>query len=541
MKKNIFNIFILAATLLMVACQKDRFDVKPMQIQAPDRAMFHEEKDDVANTYTITWDTPKDTTLYLCYAYYVNGSQREKMTPDTAHNNMFVIENIETQQEYEVVFKYCTKKDLLDGAMSLGTVFKWTRGGAGKVTDLTVKQVENDKEVPVTNTAVINWSPVATATNYLLTVNVYDKKGKLIETVRDNADVKDTTHFEFTAEYGQKWEAIVFAKNAEGQSLPVEASMLIGKTKNAYFSLYPTVADLMANGDDDEQAAWLLLEKLFPKMQYLYLGDIAENPDLLEPLRMGFFIRDTETDVYDDVWGWGNLPECAQLAAPIIGNWVKNGGNLCLWSHACTYIGWIERIPSTELGLRDKWDGRISGNSKGFTNADEWNFGLSHCTDQGFTVHHEDHPLYRGIGFTNGWEGRAHKLAEPCIGPGWKEDHNCGWFDRPGWWTGEPNNTQACYDKLVKEFGITPLGTWDGDQCQWISQLLVWEAGPAEDPNPMFEGNSWEGTVLCVGNGGFEIAQNKNDGSKDINRTTNPHQAVIDKLVENAVNYLMSK
>lgn len=535
MKKIVNNLFILAATLVMVACQQNGYDVEPMQISAPDRSMFEEIKDEVTNTYTITWSAPADTSLYVCYAYYVNGSQREKMTPDTEYKNKFVIEDIETQQEYEVVFKYCTKKDLLDGAMSLGTVFKWTRGGAGKVGDLTVTQIENDKVVPVTNTAVINWSPVATATSYELTINVYNKKGELLRCVKDNEEVTDT-HFEFEAEYGQKWEAIVLGKNAEGKSLPVEASMLMGKTKNAYFSLYPTIADLMANGDDDEQAAWLLLKEKFPNMQYLYLGDIAEEPGLLEPLRMGFFIRDKETG-----WGdvWDNWEECTKLAAPAIGEWVKKGGSLCLWSHACPYIGWIGRIPASELGLTDKWDGRIAGCETGGNNGDEWTFGVSHSTDQ-FRVDHNTHPLFRGIPTIGGWEGRILAIG-PNIGAGWKEDHNCGWFDRPGWWTGEPNNSQACYDKLVKEFGVTPLGTWNGDQCQWISQLLVWEAGPAETPNPMFDGNSWEGTVLCVGNGGFEIAQNRPDGSKDISRSVNVHQDVIDKLVENAVNYLMSK
>lgn len=531
MKKILFNVFILAATFLMVACQKDKFDVQPMQIAAPERSMFH--VDTVENSYIITWDTPKDTTLYLCYAYYVDGSQREKMTPDTEYKNKFAIEETETQHEYEVVFKYCTKKAMLDGAMSLGTVFTYTRGGAGKVENLTVTQIENEDG---TNTAVVDWSPVATADSYLLTVKVYDKKGVYKKTVEDNKSLTDT-HIEFKdAAYGENWVAQVIGVNKDGMSLPVEASMLMGKTKNAFFSLYPTVADLMANGDDDEQAAWLLLEKLFPKMQYLYLGDIAEDPKLLEPLRMGFFIRDKETG-----WGdvWDNWEECTKLAAPAIGEWVKNGGNLCLWSHACPYIGWIGRIPASELGLTDKWDGRIAGCEAGGDNPDDWTFGVSHCTDQ-FRVDHNDHPLFRGIPSAGGWEGKILAIG-PCIGSGWKEDHNCGWFDRPGWWTGEPNNTQACYDKLVKEFGVTPLGTWNGDQCQWISQLLVWEAGPAENPNPMFDGNSWEGTVLCVGNGGFEIAQNRKDGSKDINRTTNPHQAVIDKLVENAVTYLMSK
>lgn len=537
MKKVINNLFILAATLLMVACQPDSYNVQPMQIAAPERSLFHEVI--VENSYTITWETPKDSTLYLCYAYYVNGSQREKMTPDTEHKNMFTIENTETQQEYEVVFKYCTKKDLLDGVMSLGTVFTYTRGGAGKVQDLTVTQIENDKVTPVTNTAVINWSPVSTADSYMLTVNVFDKKGVHIKTLMNNEEVKDT-HFEFEAEYGQKWEVVVLSKNIEGMSLPVEASMLVGKTKNAFFSLYPTIEDLMAKGDDDEQAAWLLLKEKFPNMQYLYLGDIAEEPKLLDPLRMGFFIRDIESGNYDETWSWDFLPECAQLAAPVVGNWVRNGGNLCLWSYACTYIGWIGRIPASELGLTDKWDGRIYDGGPGFTSNDEWSFGLTHSTDQDFTIHHDTHPLYRGIKFVSGWGGRARKI-EPCIGAGWKENHNIGWYDRPGWWTGEPNNTQACYDKLVREFGVTPLGTWDGDQCQWISQLLVWEAGPAENPNPMFEGNSWEGTVLCVGNGGFEIAQNKGEGVKDIYRKTNIHQDVIDKLVENAVNYLMSK
>lgn len=299
----------------------------------------------------------------------------------------------------------------------------------------------------------------------------------------------------------------------------------------AFLSIYPTVSSLMANGDDDEKAAWILLHRQYPKMEYLYFGNVTAGK--LAAMRMCFFIRDVDTK-FEDVF---TLPEIAQAAAPVIGQWVKNGGNLCLWGHACVYIGTIGRFPAKQFNDEAVAVGTGTGNY----NPDTWYTAVSTYTESGAYANHIYHPLFDGlqdIYSMSTWDHQEDIYLVPFKGPGWSEDHNCCWFDRPSSWTGEYNYSQACYDKLVNEFGVTPLGTWDG-QTSWFSQLNIWEAGPARTPNPMFGGNTFRGKVLCIGNGGCEIAMNNPDGSEDLTMSVNRYQRNVNTLLFNAVNYLM--
>lgn len=518
---------ILAATVLMVACQKkDLAPAADMLVNQPDASLIkgHLEGFD----YIIEWPTaPKG--YYTMYAVYNDGVQVRDFTVDVDNVNRCIINNIETHTEYEFVFKYCTQPDGF-GPISKGTVINYTRPGAAKVRNLRVDQVEEETLVGVLNSVVISWDAVEDADGYHVLVNVFDKKtGALHRTEFDGNLSANETKLVFDAEYNEVWEVTVASYNAKGYALSVSADRLVGKTKNAFLSLYATEEMLMADGDDDEKCAWILLHNMYPEMRYLYMGDVAQNASLLDPLRMCFFIRDVESG-YDAVY---NMPSVAVDAAPVIGEWVKNGGNLCLWSHAAVYIGTIGRFPADQFaGGPD-----AVGAGPGGINPDLWKMGATIKTDGGVFVDNVNHPLFRGV--------RTEKTADgitlvPCKGAGWTEDHNCGWFDRPSWWTGEPNNAQACYEKLKKEFGVTPLGTWDS-QAWWVSQLLVWEAGPAETPNPMFEGNSWEGTILCCANGGFEISMKNPDGTEDLTMSVNSEQDQINLLVRNAVDYLMSK
>lgn len=522
MKKFFFNIFILAATILMVACQKDHYEPADMQVQQPDAAQF---KGSLTNyDYTMTWQTPPQG-VYMMYSIYRSGSQIQGFVVDTALNNSFTLSNVETGEPYEFVFKYCQTKDG-SGPISKGTVINYTREGAHKVQNLTVSQVETETAGVVSNKVVIAWDVVDNATAYDVVITCAEEEQAPVE--KFNGEKKqEEVSLEFPAEYGQKWSATVVAKNSDGIAIPTSSECLVGKTKNAFLSLYPTVESLMEDGDDDEICAWLFLHTMYPNMRYLYFGDVTA--ETLQPLRMAFFIRDVESG-YDDVY---NMPSVAVSAAPVIGEWVKNGGNLCLWSHAVVYIGTIGRFPADQFaGGPD-----AIGAGPGGHNGDVWKMAATIKTDGGVFVDNVNHPLYRGLRYEKNGDGLT---LIPLKGSGWTEDHNCAFFDRPSWWTEEPNNSPACYDKLVKNFGVRPLGTWDS-QAAWVSQLNVWEVFRPEDPSPKFEGNQYKGTILCIGNGGCEISMKTADGTIDATMSVNSEQDNINKMICNAVDYLMSK
>lgn len=244
---------------------------------------------------------------------------------------------------------------------------------------------------------------------------------------------------------------------------------------------------------------------------------------------MLFWLRDLETGSVDDIW---NFSDVARNAAPIVEQYVKNGGNLLLWQHAVPYIGTINRLPTSQLRGVDN----AMGCGTGGWNPDTWKMGV--CLNTGsFTKDFSSHPIYAGM--------TIEKLNDQCFaaiafkGPGWTEDHNCLFFNIPAALTGFSNTDEECYNSLTNDFGIYPLGTWDS-QAAWVSQLNVWEAkGAPKAPDGFQEG---AGTVLCIGNGGCEFSMKNQDGSKDISASpkNNSCQGNVLKLAKNSVEYLMS-
>jgi hypothetical protein len=512
--KTIFNKIgaALMGLMLMTACQDhDLPGSGEMQLAAPDvSAINGTASGDNNYDYTLTWPAPAGGAV-MQVAVFKNGSQIQGLTPCPA--NSFTLRNLETNQLYEFLFKYVNSD-----ATSRGVMTSYTRGGASTPAELKMTQVDlSDDE----HNLIVTWSAVQDATSYILTLVSGDGR-----TVTET--VSGTSYTLKGVQMKERWKATLIAQNAEGKALPIEANTKIGGKIPAFLSEYATPEELIANGDDDVASAWLWFHENYPKGDYIYFGNISTVADV-EDYRMLFYIRDLETGNVDDIW---NFADVARNAAPIIEQYVKNGGNLLLWQHAVPYIGTINRLSTSLL----RGVSNAMGCAPGGWNPDTWKMGV--CLNTGsFTKDFSSHPIYAGI--------ETEKLNDQCFkaiafkGPGWTEDHNCLFFDIPTKLTDLSNTTEECYDACTAEYGIYPLGTWDS-QSAWVSQLNVWEAkGAPKAPAGFQEGC---GTVLCIGNGGCEFSMKNEDGTKDVSASpkNNPCQGNVLKLAKNSVEYLMS-
>ncbi len=500
---SLLTLAFFAASSL-TSCQDKDVEIAPMKIAAPDVTQVTGQLN--GYDYTITWPQPASG-LTMNVALYRGGSMLSSSTPQTS--NSYTIADVETGDEYWFVLR------LSDGEnQSEGAVVKYARPGASKVQNLALAQIEKSD---ATNRLDISWDAVDDATSYDLTAT----NGS-----RTFSETLTTTSFTIDpVSFGDTWQVSVVAVNSEGRAIPQTASLLIGKTKYAFLSHYKNADELKANGDDDEICAWLWFEATQPadKTQFVSFADIKTAADI-EPFRMMFWLRDVETGNTDDVW---NMPAEAAAAAPIIGQWVKEGGNLLLWSHAVPYIGTIGRIDNSLL----KGVGNAIGCSPGGYNGDVWKMGASLNTGS-FSKDYTTHPIYRGVTTERNASGIA---LVACKGAGWTEDHNCLFFDIPAQLTGLDNTSKECYESLTTEYGIYPLGTWDS-QASCVSQLNVWEATQGTKVDYL-------GTILCIGNGGLEFSMKNSDGTPDLKATpsNNSEQANVLKIAQNCIDYLMSK
>ena len=518
MKRNnlnfkLFNFYIAVAALLLTACQdRDLPGSGEMLLTSPDAASITGALSGENNyDYTLTWpQSPQGATMQV--AVYKNGTQQQALTP--CAGNSFTLKNLETNQLYEFLFKYA------DGdALSNGVMTSYTRKGATAPAEVKMDQVDISDDV---HNLQISWSASADATSYILKV----MKNSTEEVV--NTTVNGTSYLLEGVQMKDRFEATLIAQNSDGKALPIMGSAKIGGKIPAFLSEYATPEELIANGDDDEASAWLWFRENYPKGEYVYFGNISTVEDI-QDYRMLFWLRDIETGNADDIW---NFSEVSKNAAPCIEQYVKNGGNLLLWSHAVPYIGTINRLSTSVLRSVNN----AFGCGVGGWNGDVWKMGV--CVNTGsFSKDYSSHPIYAGI--------PTEKLNDNCFaaiamkGAGWTEDHNCLFFDIPTKLTGLANNTEECYTALTTEYGIYPLGTWDS-QVSWVSQLNIWEAKGAEKAPEGFQKGC--GTVLCIGNGGCEFSMKNDDGTPDKSASpkNNSCQGNVLKLAKNSVEYLMS-
>ena len=512
--KSIYS-FISAICIIcgLAACQdRDLPGSGAMQVASPEVASITGELTGENNyDYTLTWPTSNNGAV-MNVAVYKNGTQQMALTP--CLDGSFTLKKLETNQLYEFLFKYAN-----DDAISNGVMTSYTRLGASAPNEVKMDQVDVTEDQ---HNLQIRWAASPDATSYILKL----VKNSTEEVV--NTTVNGTSYVFEGAQMKDRFEATIIAQNSDGKALPVTASAKIGGKIPAFLSEYATPEELVANGDDDEVSAWLWFEENYPKGEYVYFGNIS-TVDNIADYRMLFWLRDLETGNVDDIW---NFSDIARNAAPCIEQYVKNGGNLLLWSHAVPYIGAINRLPTSLLrGVSNAFGCGVGG-----MNGDVWKMGV--CVNTGsFSKDFSSHPIYAGI--------PTEKLNDNCFaaiafkGAGWTEDHNCLFFDIPTKLTDLPNDSEECYNVVTKDYGIYPLGTWDS-QASWVSQLNVWEAKGAEKAPEGFQNGS--GTVLCIGNGGCEFSMKNEDGTPDksAHPKNNSCQDNVLKLAKNSIEYLMS-
>ncbi len=503
----------LSGTAILSSCQdRDLPGSAEMQIASPDASQITGALSGENNyDYTLTWPQSSNGAI-MQVAVFKNGTQQQALTP--CAGNSFTLKNLETNQLYEFLFKYANGETLSNGVMT-----SYTRLGASTPSEVKMEQVDISDDQ---HNLLISWAKSADATSYIL---------KVVKNSTDvvvNTTVSDNSYLLEGVQMKDRFEATVIAQNNDGRALPVEASAKIGGKIPGFLSEYATPEELIANGDDDEASAWLWFHENYPKGEYIYFGNINTVEDIAD-YRMLFWLRDIETEKTDDVW---NFSDIARNAAPCIEQYVKNGGNLLLWSHAVPYIGTINRLSTSLLRSVDN----TFGCGKGGYNPDVWKMGV--CLNTGsFSKDFSSHPIYAGI--------PTEKLNDNCFaaiamkGKGWTEDHNCLFFDIPAKLTDMDNTSEECYNTLTNSYGIYPLGVWDS-QVSWVRQLNIWEAKGAEMAPEGFQKGA--GTVLCIGNGGCEFSMKNDDGTPDksAHPKNNSCQDNVLRLAKNSIEYMMS-
>lgn len=506
MKKSCSILLCAAAILSMTGCQdKDYSYVDPILAPINVESISGQL---VGDNYVWSWNPENGLDMEVTVLRDGNSIGTNVVT-----DGKYVHENVETKVPYTYVFK------LTDGTnFSTGVIKEYTRAGADPVRDIIMSQVEKANGYD----ALVEWSSSADAGQLAFTATAGNR------TINETLPASTTSYVIPNVNYGEEWNVTIVASNNEGKSLPATGSLKIGKTAVGFLSEYPTEADLLAHGDDDEACAWLWLKSEYPTASYIYFGDIA-SAATLDPYRVLFWLRDVEKHDGED---WitedtiFNMPDVVNDATPAIREWYKAGGSLLLWSHATAYIGTLGRVESDMLRSND----HAIGMGVGGWNPDTWKMAVQLHPGSKFKKDASYHPIFKGLEIEE--TDRTKLIA--FKGAGWTEDHNCLYFNIPSVLTGLGNQDEACYNAITSTYGIIPLGTWDS-QIDWVSQLNVWEAR---------QGNTdFQGTVICIGNGGCEFSLKNADGTPDISAypKNNPYQDNVLKLAKNSIEYLKTR
>jgi hypothetical protein len=485
--------------LVLTACQDKDIDREAMKLSAPDASQITGQLS--GDDYILNWPAQNGQMIVTIYR---NGTLSSS---ETVSGNSYTQKNVPTNVPFEYVFK------VTDGTnISSGVVKTFTREGATSISGVQMSQVDKAGGYD----ALVEWNKAADASSIKFTAT----NGK--RTINETLSGSATTYLINDVETGDTWNVTLVAVNEKGTSLSTSSSLRIGKTAIGFLSVYATPEELIADGDDDEASAWLWLHETYPTAQYLYFGDIKSADDI-EPFRVLFWLRDLEGVGEDAVW---NIPEVVEAATPIIKEWYKQGGSMLLWSHATTYAGHLGRLNLDDMKNND----HAIGTGFGGINNDVWRMAVALNPGSRFSKDHSTHPIYKGLEVES--TDRTKLIA--FKGPGWTEDHNCLFFNLPSLITGIGNQEEACYTQITQTYGIYPLGTWDS-QIDWVSQMNVWEAQ---------QGNTeFQGTLLCIGNGGCEFSMKNADGTPDksAHPKNNIYQDNVLTLAKNSLEYLKTR
>lgn len=483
----------------MASCNADMdIDIAEPVLSAPDASIINSSLD--GDNYVITW--PSQQGLKMQVSRYADGT---KAGTEIVDGTTYTHASVETNVTNNYVLKY------YDGTnYSKGVVITYTRPGATKCSGVTMSQIEKVGGYD----AKVEWTANSSAsTIYFVATNGLDR------TINEKLQGTTTSYVISDVMQGETWTVTLTAENESGKSLPVSGSLRIGKTAIGYLSVFDTPEELVAQGDDDDASAWLWFHETYPTGTFVPFSSI-KSANNLEPYRVLWWMRDLDDN--SSVW---EMPAVVTEATPSIQQWYKDGGSMLLWAHATPYIATLGRL---DMDMLQHNDNSINTAAGGY-NGDVWKMACKlNCGT--FVRDYSTHAVFKGLDVED--NGTTKLIA--FKGAGWTEDHNCLYFNIPSALTGLGNQDEACLTMLNNKYGIYPLGTWDS-QISYVSQLNVWEAQQGD--------TEFQGTIICVGNGGLNFSMKNDDGTADISAhpKNNAYQDNILTFAKNCLEYLKTR
>ncbi|MGY5848099.1 DUF4960 domain-containing protein [Salegentibacter sp. HM20] len=264
--------------------------------------------------------------------------------------------------------------------------------------------------------------------------------------------------------------------------------------KIAFLGEESTFEELLANADDDIQAAAAWVQETYPEdFEYLYVNEVTYED--LQSVNVVVFY-------YDQV-GTSELPEAfteGQAKSAFI-QYLVEGGKMLLGGMATSYAETIGRDQSGML--------TIQGNGEGFDSPDTW------AIDNGvnFVSSKKNHPIYT---FNEGLIEEDENGYIPVIDGGWREDHNNLWdavsLLGPGHQPGQFNEFERLFNGVV-------LAVWAGVADECCPGIIEFKPK-----------TPYTGTIIAIGIGGIEWSMN--DGR------TNAYRGNIEGIYKNSIDYL---
>ena len=388
---------------------------------------------------------------------------------------------VEVNKSYVFTVKTSDTK----GNTSLGQTVKFVRAGASPVNSAAVTQVDNN--------VVFSWAaPDSAVTGIVLK---YVDQKNVTQSININATA--TSYTIANADLGMYHFALYTTNSRNQVSQNIHLDLKVGATYLAYIGDAADSTAMVTTADDDEIAAAKWFFSTNPKARYISFNMIKNGFDLSK-YRVLWWNYDIDN-------GSSDLPAISldPTVLSALTTYHKNGGGLLLSTYAIQYLWSIGRMTINYTKGIDKGAGGV--------NPDVWNIGVN----IGLKHDQSGHPLYKGFTFVN----TNSRVLIPIIGNGWKENHNFVLFPA-GYYNISNMNSEDIYTNFINDNNAVWLGQWDGGD---YSMVGIFELQPKGD---------FQGSSISIGIGGVEWK---------VNDSVNPYQANVQRLYQNAIDYLKTR